>query len=61
MLAHRNKSLICLPMSTPGIHLAKKIDKMGMRCSDTAVIYFDDVRIPAKNIIGEEGDIITQY
>jgi len=52
---HRNKSLICLPMDTPGIHLAKKIDKMGMKCSDTAVIYFDDVRVPAKNIIGEEG------
>jgi len=52
---HRNKSLICLPMDTPGIHLAKKIDKMGMRCSDTAVIYFDDVRVPAKNIIGKEG------
>merc|ERR1711872_18986 len=52
---HRNKSLICLPMDTPDIHLAKRIDKMGMLCSDTAVIYFDDVRIPAKNIIGEEG------
>jgi len=52
---HRNKSLICLPMNTPGIHLAKKIDKMGMKCSDTAVIYFDDVRVPAKNIIGKEG------
>merc|ERR1719510_1509727 len=52
---HRNKSLICLPMDTPGIHLAKKIDKMGMKCSDTAVIYFDDVRVPAKNIIGDEG------
>merc|ERR1719369_2580238 len=52
---HRNKSLICLPMDTPGIHLAKKIDKMGMKCSDTAVIYFDDVRVPAENIIGEEG------
>merc|ERR1719400_2387903 len=52
---HRNKSLICLPMDTPGIHLAKKIDKMGMLCSDTAVIYFDDVRVPAKNIIGKEG------
>merc|ERR1711974_421107 len=26
-----------------------------MHCSDTAVIYFDDVRVPAKNIIGEEG------
>eukprot|EP00092_Neocalanus_flemingeri_P099793 GFUD01127345.1.p1 GENE.GFUD01127345.1~~GFUD01127345.1.p1 ORF type:complete len:424 (+),score=99.95 GFUD01127345.1:58-1329(+) len=52
---HRNKSLICVPMDTPGIHLAKKIDKMGMKCSDTAVIYLDDVRVPAKNIIGEEG------
>merc|ERR1712228_750728 len=38
-----------------GVHLAKKIDKMGMRCSDTGVIYLDDVRIPAKNIIGEPG------
>ena len=28
---------------------------MGMRCSDTAVIYFEDVRVPAKNIIGVEG------
>ena len=28
---------------------------MGMRCSDTAVIYFDDVRVPAANIIGKEG------
>eukprot|EP00092_Neocalanus_flemingeri_P000690 GFUD01000732.1.p1 GENE.GFUD01000732.1~~GFUD01000732.1.p1 ORF type:complete len:433 (-),score=101.82 GFUD01000732.1:196-1449(-) len=52
---HRNKSLICVPMNTPGVHLAKKIDKMGMKCSDTAVIYLDDVRVPAKNIIGEEG------
>merc|ERR1711974_186437 len=52
---HRNKSLICLPMDTPCIHLAKKISKMGMHCSDTAVIYFDDVRVPATNIIGEEG------
>lgn len=26
-----------------------------MRCSDTAVIYFEDVRVPAKNIIGQEG------
>jgi len=52
---HRNKSLICLPMDAPGITLAKKMDKLGMRCSDTGVIYFDDVRVPAKNLIGEEG------
>lgn len=53
--AHRNKSLVCVPMDSPGITLAKKIDKMGMRCSDTAVIYFDDVRVPASHIIGEAG------
>ena len=28
---------------------------MGMRCSDTAIIHFDNVRIPAENIIGDEG------
>lgn len=53
--AHLNKSLICVPMKSPGIHLAKRIDKMGMRSSDTAVIYFDEVRVPAANIIGEPG------
>jgi len=53
--AHLNKSLICVPMDTPGIHLAKRIDKMGMKSSDTAVIFLDDVRVPAKNIIGEPG------
>jgi len=53
--AHTNKSLICVPMDTPGIYLNKRIDKMGMRCSDTAVIYFDEVRVPAANIIGEPG------
>ena len=53
--AHLSKSLICVPMDLKGINLAKRIDKMGMRCSDTAIINFDDVRVPAKNIIGEEG------
>ncbi|XP_061441653.1 probable acyl-CoA dehydrogenase 6 isoform X2 [Rhineura floridana] len=52
---HRNKSLLCLPMKLPGIHIAKKIDKMGMRSSDTAQIFFEDVRIPSKYLIGEEG------
>jgi len=42
-------------MNTPGIHLAKKLDKLGMRSSDTAVIYLDDVRVPVKNIVGEPG------
>jgi len=52
---HMNKSLICLPMDTPGIQLAKRIDKLGMRSSDTAVVYLEDVRVPKKNVIGEPG------
>ncbi|XP_034616348.1 probable acyl-CoA dehydrogenase 6 isoform X2 [Trachemys scripta elegans] len=54
-LPHQNKSLICLPMNLPGVHVAKKIDKMGMRSSDTAQIFFEDVRVPSKYLIGEEG------
>ncbi|XP_057897181.1 probable acyl-CoA dehydrogenase 6 [Melospiza georgiana] len=56
---HQNKSLICLPMNLPGIHVAKKIDKLGMRSSDTAQIFFEDVRVPCKNLIGEEGNGFT--
>ena len=53
--AHKNKSLIIVPMNTPGITRAKKIRKIGMMASDTGVIHFDDVRVPQRNRIGEEG------
>src|SRR5688500_12261816 len=46
---HRNKSLICVPMKTPGVQIVKKLDKMGMRSSDTAQIFFDSVKVPARN------------
>lgn len=54
-VAHKNKSLICVPMKTKGVKVARKISKLGLYSSDTAEIYFDDVRVPCKNIIGEEG------
>lgn len=41
--------------SLTGVHIARKIDKLGMRSSDTAEVFFDDVRVPCKNIIGQEG------
>lgn len=41
--------------STVGVHIARKIDKMGMWSSDTAEVFFDDVHVPCKNIIGQEG------
>jgi len=52
---HRNKSLICLPMKTKGVEIARKLDKLGMRASDTAQIFFDGVRVPQRYRIGEEG------
>ena len=52
---HRNKSLIVVPMDTPGVSIAKKIRKVGMQSSDTGLIYFDNVRVPQRYRIGEEG------
>ncbi len=53
--AHRNKSLVCVPMKTKGVNVARKLDKLGMRASDTAQIFFENVRVPQRNRIGEEG------
>lgn len=52
---HRNKSLIIVPMDTKGVVRAKKIDKLGMWASDTAQLFFDDVRVPQRYRIGAEG------
>ena len=46
--AHKNKSLIIVPMNTPGVTKAKKIRKIGMMSSDTGLIHFDDVRVPQR-------------
>lgn len=53
--AHRNKSLIIVPMATRGVKIAAKIEKMGMHSSDTAQLFFDEVRVPQWHRIGEEG------
>ena len=52
---HRNKSLIIVPMNTPGVSASKPLKKMGMHSSDTAQLYFDRVRVPRRYLIGEEG------
>ena len=51
---HENKSLIIVPMDAKGIE-RQKIDKLGMRASDTAQLFFDNVRVPKRNLIGIEG------
>jgi citronellyl-CoA dehydrogenase len=52
---HSNKSLIIVPMKTPGITVSKPLDKLGMRSSDTGQIFFENVRVPQRHRIGEEG------
>ncbi|HET7835433.1 MAG TPA: acyl-CoA dehydrogenase family protein [Variovorax sp.] len=57
--AHKNKSLIIVPLMqdgkrTRGIEV-QKIRKFGMWSSDTAQIFFDEVRVPVRHRIGEEG------
>ena len=52
--AHKNKSLIIVPMNSPGI-TRQKIHKIGMDSSDTALLFFDGVRVPQRYLIGQEG------
>ena len=53
--AHLNKSLIIVPTNTPGVSFSEKLNKLGMRSSDTAQVFLDNVRVPQRNLIGEEG------
>jgi len=52
---HENKSLIVVPLNAKGVDLSRKLDKLGMRASDTAQIFFDEVRVPQRHLIGKEG------
>lgn len=52
---HTNKTMIVVPLDTPGVNRETKLDKLGQRSSDTAIIFFDNVRVPVRNRIGEEG------
>jgi citronellyl-CoA dehydrogenase len=51
---HKNKSLIIVPLNVPGV-TRQKIHKIGMHSSDTALLFFDNVRVPTRNLIGQEG------
>ena len=51
----RGISAFIVPNDTPGINVGKIEDKMGQRASDTAELFFDDVRIPQSNLLAKEG------
>lgn len=52
---HKNKSLICVPLNVTGVQKARNISKLGMHSSDTAELFFEDVRVPQSYRIGQEG------
>lgn len=53
--AYKGISLIVVEKDTPGFSKGKKLDKIGMHCGDTGELIFEDARVPAKNLLGEEG------
>lgn len=52
-------SLLVVDTTSPGFSRGRKLDKMGWRCSDTAELFYDDVRVPASNLVGSEGGGFT--
>jgi acyl-CoA dehydrogenase len=52
----KEMSCFVVPMDAPGVTLEKHLDKMGQRATDTSAFALQDVRVPAANRIGEEGD-----
>ncbi|MBT8370614.1 MAG: acyl-CoA dehydrogenase family protein [Deltaproteobacteria bacterium] len=53
---HKGISAFLVEQGTPGLTVGPLEDKMGLRASDTADLIFEDCRIPAENILGNEGD-----
>jgi citronellyl-CoA dehydrogenase len=52
---YQGMSQIIVPTDAPGFSVSKKLDKLGMRASDTALLSFDDCRVPVANTIGQIG------
>ncbi|CAM3048519.1 acyl-CoA dehydrogenase [Mycobacterium intermedium] len=51
-LGHKGQALFVVPGGTPGLELVRKLDKLGCRASHTAELKFNDVRVPAENLLG---------
>jgi len=52
---HQGISMFLVERDTPGFSVSRKLDKMGNRASDTAELAFQDMRVPAENLLGQEG------
>ena len=52
----KGMSAFIVPMDTPGVTIESHLDKMGQRSTDTSAFALQDVRVPAENLVGNEGD-----
>jgi acyl-CoA dehydrogenase len=52
-------SLLVVEQGMPGFTRGRNLDKLGLRTQDTAELFFEDVRVPAANLLGEEGRAFT--
>ncbi|ROO87593.1 long-chain-acyl-CoA dehydrogenase [Actinocorallia herbida] len=52
----RGVSLLVVESNMPGFQRGRKLDKIGLLAQDTAELFFDDVRVPAANLLGREGE-----
>jgi alkylation response protein AidB-like acyl-CoA dehydrogenase len=59
-LGKRGISTFVVERGTPGLGNGRKIEKLGLRASDTAEVVLDGVRVPAENLVGEEGQGFKQ-
>ena len=53
---HSGYNLFVIEKGTPGFSVTRTLKKLGMHSSDTAELLFEDCRVPAANLIGEEGE-----
>jgi alkylation response protein AidB-like acyl-CoA dehydrogenase len=51
----RGVSLLIVEGDRPGFRRGRNLEKLGMRAQDTSELFFDDVRVPVSNLLGEEG------
>jgi alkylation response protein AidB-like acyl-CoA dehydrogenase len=52
---HRGLSLLVIERGTPGFERGRNLEKIGLHAQDTAELFFSDARVPAANLLGEEG------
>jgi short-chain 2-methylacyl-CoA dehydrogenase len=57
----REISAIMIPAGTPGFRVSQKYSKVGWSASDTRELFFDDVRVPVSNVVGERGRGYAQF